>query len=204
MSQQVKKSFEKRAGHYDNPTTAYIGERELRVIRTRVPAGSTLLDYGCGTGRSALDHARRGCRVTAYDLSPHMLSFAESKAGEQGLALEFTAQEQDLAGRTWPVVTCIGVLDYYPDPLPLLGKLAQYVEEQGKLIVTWPNALSPLGWLYFILSRFTTPAMPRTPRFVRGAVLGAGMRVSSLLYAFPAGTPLGFTLVVEMQRERSL
>jgi hypothetical protein len=53
--------------------------------------------------------------------------------------------------RTWPVVSCIGVLNYYPDPLPLLGKLSQYVEEQRKLIVTWPNALSPLGWLYFLV-----------------------------------------------------
>jgi hypothetical protein len=51
MSQQVKTSFEKRAGHYDNPTTAYIGESERRVIRTLVPAGGSLLDYGSGTGR---------------------------------------------------------------------------------------------------------------------------------------------------------
>jgi 2-polyprenyl-3-methyl-5-hydroxy-6-metoxy-1,4-benzoquinol methylase len=199
-SQQVGTSFEKRAGHYDNPATAYIGEHELRVIRQLVPAGSTLLDYGCGTGRSALDHARRGCRVTAYDLSPQMLSFAAAKAAQLGLALACTADEKELAGRTWPVVTCIGVLDYYPDPLPLLRRLENYVEQDGRLIVTWPNALSPLGWLYFVLSRFTTSATPRTPGFVRAAAQRSGLRATRLLYAFPAGAPLGFTLVVELQR----
>ncbi len=200
MSQQVGGSFDARAGHYDNPTTAYIGERELRVIRTLVPNCSNLLDYGCGTGRAALDYARRGCRVTAYDISPHMLSFAESKARQEGLQLEFTADPGRLAGRTWPLVSCIGVLDYYPDPLPLLCQLENYVEENGKLVVTWPNALSPFGWLYFALSRFTTPATPRTPGFVRAAGAQAGLRVSRLLYAFPAGRPWGFTIVVELLR----
>ena len=200
MTDRIGKSFEERAGHYDNPATAYIGERELGVIRTLVPAGSRLLDYGCGTGRSALDHARRGCRVTAFDISAQMLSFAAGKAKQQGLELELTSDEKHLAGRTWPLVTCIGVLDYYPDPLPLLSQLQQYVEGGGKLIVTWPNALSPFGWLYFVLSRFTTPATPRTPGFVRAAAKSAGLQVSRLLYAVPAGTPLGFTLVVEMKK----
>jgi 2-polyprenyl-3-methyl-5-hydroxy-6-metoxy-1,4-benzoquinol methylase len=198
MNEQVGNSFEKRAGNYDNPVTAYIGERELRVIRQLIPAGSPLLDYGCGTGRAALDHARRGCRVTAYDLSPHMLSFAESKARQQGLDLEFTADPAQLAGRKWPVVSCIGVLDYYPDPAPLLSQLAQYMEEDSRLVVTWPNALSPFGWLYFVLSRFTTPSTPRTPAFVRQAAREAGMTVHALRYAFPTGIFLGFTLVVEM------
>jgi 2-polyprenyl-3-methyl-5-hydroxy-6-metoxy-1,4-benzoquinol methylase len=199
MSRQVRNSFEKRAGHYDNRTTAYIGERELRVIRTLVPAGSRLLDYGCGTGRAALDHAQRGCQVTAYDISPHMLSFAAGKARQQGLALELTADQQQLSGRTWPLVSCIGVLDYYPDPLPLLRQLQGYMSEGGRLVVTWPNALSPFGWLYYVLSKFTTPATPRTPGFVWSAAAKAGLQVCTLLYAFPAGTRLGFTLVVEMK-----
>lgn len=198
MMDKIRNSFEKRAANYDNPVTAYIGERELRVIRRLVPAGSSVLDYGCGTGRSALDHARRGCKVTAYDLSPNMLSYAENKAKEIGADIEFTASLQQLSGRRWPVVTCIGVMDYYPNPKPLLHELSRYLETGGSLVVTLPNALSPLGWLYFILSRFTTPAVPRSPWFVRRVAKAAGLGVSSLLYAFPSLAPLGHTLVVKM------
>ena len=200
MTEKIGSSFEKRAGHYDNPVTAHIGERELRVIRRFVPTGSSVLDYGCGTGRSALDHARRGCKVTAYDLSPKMLSFAENKAKQIGAEIEFTSSLQQLSGRKWPLVTCIGVLDYYPNPKPLLQELLQYLETDGSLVVTLPNALSPFGWLYFILSRFTTPAVPRSPGFIRRAARDVGLRVSSLLYAFPSLPPLGHTLVVKMYR----
>ena len=151
----------------------------------------------------AQDHARRGCHVTAYDLSPNMLSFAESKARHDGLNLEFISDKKLLTYRKWPLVTCIGVLDYYPDPRPLLRGLDQYLEEDGKLILTWPNALSPLGWFYFIGSRFTVPSTPHTPAFVQKAAGEVGYHVSSLLYAFPSLPFLGFTLVVEMHR-RSL
>jgi 2-polyprenyl-3-methyl-5-hydroxy-6-metoxy-1,4-benzoquinol methylase len=198
MIEKIGNSFDKRAANYDNPVSAYIGERELRVIRSLVPPGSSVLDYGCGTGRSALDHARRGCSVTAYDLSPNMLSLAETKAKQIGMNIEFTSTPYQLIDRTWPLVTCIGVLDYYPDPKPLLRELNNYLEKTGRLIVTWPNALSPFGWLYFVFSRFTTPSTPRTPMFIRRVAKEAGLQISSLLYAFPSWGPFGHTVVVEL------
>jgi hypothetical protein len=90
------------------------------------------------------------------------------------------------------------VLDYYPDPKQLLIELSGYLEPNGRLIVTFPNALSPMGWLYFLLSRFTTPATPRSPGFIRRAARDAGLRVSSLLYAFPNLNFIGYTVVMAL------
>ena len=196
----VARHFDGRAARYDNPVTAFVGERELRVIRPLVPAGAVVLDYGCGTGRSALDHLRRGCHVTAFDISRNMLSRAEARAQAEGWSAEaeFTADETRLAGRTWPVVTAIGVLDYYADPAPLLKTLSQYVAPGGGLVVTYPNALSPLAWGYALGSRFTFPALPRTPAFARQAAQQAGLAVVCLAYAFPAGAPWGHTLVLKL------
>lgn len=194
--------FNARARRYDNPVTAFIGECEMRVIRPLVPAGSVLLDYGCGAGRSALDHLRRGCHVTGYDISGEMLALARARAQARGLAAtaEFTADEARLAGRTWPVVTAIGVLDYYPDPAPLLKTLRGYLAPGGCLVVTYPNALSPLAWLYALGSRFTVPCVPRTPAFARRAAAQAGLQVFSLSYAFPAVAGLGHTLVLGLSQ----
>jgi Obg family GTPase CgtA-like protein len=80
---QISRRFDSRAARYDNPLTAFIGERELRVIRRLVPPGANVLDYGCGTGRTTLDHLRRGCAVTAYDISAKMLALAETPALEE-------------------------------------------------------------------------------------------------------------------------
>jgi predicted TPR repeat methyltransferase len=198
----VARHFDDRASRYDNPLTAFIGERELRVIRRLVPAGAQVLDYGCGTGRSALDHLRRGCRVTAFDISRNMLALAERRAQAEGrlASAEFTADESALAGRTWPVVTAIGVLDYYAEPAPLLITLSRYMSAGGRLVVTYPNALSPLAWVYALGSRFTFPAIPRTPAFARQAAEAAGLAVEHLAYAFPAVSPLGHTLVLKLAR----
>jgi 2-polyprenyl-3-methyl-5-hydroxy-6-metoxy-1,4-benzoquinol methylase len=195
-TEKIRRRFDARAASYDNPVTAFIGERELRAIRKLVPPDSEVLDYGCGTGRTTLDLLRRGCTVTAYDISVGMLAQAETKSAELGFKAEFTADASRLDDRTWPVITCIGVLDYYRDPVPLLKILRAYLHPTGLMVATIPNALSPLAWMYVAGSRFTVPSMARTPAFVKQAAAEAGLQVVAMSFAFPAIAPLGHTLVV--------
>jgi 2-polyprenyl-3-methyl-5-hydroxy-6-metoxy-1,4-benzoquinol methylase len=196
---RIEQHFDERAARYHNPVTDFMGERELRVIRTFVPEGSHVLDYGCGSGRATLDHLRRGCDVTAYDLSREMLGLAQRRAGELGVTAEFTADEAALAGRTWPLVTCIGVLDYYTDPQPLLAALRTYLAPGGRLVVTWPNAASPLGQAYRIGSAmFTLGSHPRSAASARRACEAAGLTVEELRYAAPSVRGLAHTLVLAL------
>ncbi len=196
--------FDRRATRYDNPLTAWIGERELRQIRPFVPGGAAVLDYGCGAGRVTLDLLRSGCRVTAYDLSHNMLALAREKVARLPPApppsVEFVEEATQLAGRLWPCITCIGVLDYYPDPRPLLRSLHPLLAPGGRLIVTFPNALSPLAWLYALGSRLTVPATPRTPGFARRVVQESGFLVLAERYAFPSRPVLGHTLILVLQK----
>jgi 2-polyprenyl-3-methyl-5-hydroxy-6-metoxy-1,4-benzoquinol methylase len=194
----IKKKFDARAGHYDNPLTAFIGERELRAIRRLVSPGSIVLDYGCGTGRTTLDLLRRGCRVTGFDISTGMLAIASAKAERAGFQAEFLTDQEKLSGRAWPVITCIGVFDYYPDPLPLFHALRACLAPGGILVITFPNALSPLGWLYTAGSHLTCPATARTPAFVRRAACQSGFSISRLLFSFPSIPPFGHTLVASL------
>jgi 2-polyprenyl-3-methyl-5-hydroxy-6-metoxy-1,4-benzoquinol methylase len=198
QAKQVGNRFDNRAEQYDNPLTAFIGERELRAIRALVPPHSEVLDYGCGTGRTTLDLLARGCSVTAYDISSEMLVRAKVKALKKGFSAEFTADESLLFKRQWPVVTCIGVQDYYIYPVPLLKTLCGYLEPGGILVVTYPNGLSPLGWIYALTSHFTVPSHLKSPRSVRDAAAQVGLKIFSLKFAFPALAPIGHTLVVGM------
>jgi len=198
QAKQVGNRFDNRAEQYDNPLTAFIGERELRAIRALVPPHSEVLDYGCGTGRTTLDLLARGCSVTAYDISSEMLARAKVKTLKKGFSAEFTADESLLFKRQWPVVTCIGVLDYYINPVPLLKTLCGYLEPGGILVVTYPNGLSPLGWIYALTSHFTVPSHLKSPRSVRDAAAQVGLKIFSLKFAFPALAPIGHTLVVGM------
>jgi SAM-dependent methyltransferase len=51
--------------------------------------GLDVLDYGCGHGMAAVVLARRGARVTAFDLSAGYLAEADARARANRVAIEF-------------------------------------------------------------------------------------------------------------------
>jgi SAM-dependent methyltransferase len=54
---------------------------EVNFLLSLMPSPSfALLDAGCGTGRIAIEAARRGVRVVGVDLDPRMLARAREKA----------------------------------------------------------------------------------------------------------------------------
>src|SRR5262249_5690160 len=56
-------------------------------------AGRTVLDLCCGPGRHALALAKRGFSVTGVDLSPFLLSCAESRAAQLGVSVEWIIED---------------------------------------------------------------------------------------------------------------
>ena len=197
MQKQTKlaQRFDSLASHYDTFYTKWAGEYELQQIRPLVPEKSVVLDYGCGTGRTTIDLLQRGCSVTAYDFSPVMLSVAQTKAEKLGLQAEFTHDVQRLAGRTWPLITCIGVADYYPDPVILLKTLQAYLAPGGRIVITCPNAFGLLGKLYALGSRLSIPVYLQTPARMQTAAEETNLFLDSYRFAFPARKHLGLTSV---------
>lgn len=60
-------------------------EVNLRVLFDTFPAGSRLLELGCGTGTAAIELARRGCSVFGLDVSEGMVAQGSRKVRESGL-----------------------------------------------------------------------------------------------------------------------
>ncbi len=58
------------------------GEADLVEWLLTEAGGRTVLDAGCGTGRVAIELARRGFTVTGVDADPEMLDAARAKAPE--------------------------------------------------------------------------------------------------------------------------
>lgn len=84
---------------------------EADVVQGRRP--ETVLDAGCGTGRVAIELARRGIAVTGVDRDPSMLAVAR----ERGSGIEWI--QGDLAkldlGRTFSVVLLAGNVPLFAD-----------------------------------------------------------------------------------------
>ncbi len=162
----VRQRFNQRAGKYlRNPISHWIGHSELTALRSMIPTPSqneksTVLDFGCGTGRVTAVLLEIGYNVTGYDISPRMLERARVSTGDNA-DVKFTSDPQDLSG-SWPLLVALGVLDYYPDNTVLWQEWGRLVSRGGLLLVTAPNLHSPLARLYVFLSHFTCQAYATT------------------------------------------
>lgn len=83
------------------------GEADL-VAALLAGSGRTVLDAGCGTGRVAIELARRGYQVTGVDSDPRMLTTAQSKAPELTWAQADLAELPDTVPNTFDLVLLAG------------------------------------------------------------------------------------------------
>jgi 2-polyprenyl-3-methyl-5-hydroxy-6-metoxy-1,4-benzoquinol methylase len=121
-------------------------ERELGSDRSQ-----SILDIGCGTGRHAIELARRGYRVTGLDLSEGQLRLAREKAAEAGVLVDFLCRDatQPHFQRQFDaaLMFCEGafpLMETDEKNYAILSHACAALRPGGKLLQTTLNALFPL------------------------------------------------------------
>ena len=91
MNRWYEALFENYARKYDEESFVQGTVGECDFIEKELGRDTSLriLDVGCGTGRHAIELARRGYRVTGIDLSEAQLRRAREKAAEAGVDVDF-------------------------------------------------------------------------------------------------------------------
>jgi len=109
---------------------------EAAYVATLVPPGASVLDAGCGTGRVAVELARRGYDVVGVDNDASMLTVA------RGHDLPWV--EADLAaldlGRTFDLVVAAGNVMVFLAPgseQDVVRRLAAHLSAGGLLVSGW-------------------------------------------------------------------
>lgn len=110
------------------------------LLRLRRPAGSTLLEIGCGFG-FGLDFAQRalGWDVSGYDPSPFALK------GRELLSLPIESRiftPADDLNRRFDVVFASELLEHVPEPRQLVATLRGVLQQGGVLALTTPDMAS--------------------------------------------------------------
>ena len=153
MKKWYEELFRDYGEKYENESFAQgtVGECDFIEKEIGRGHGARILDIGCGTGRHAIELAKRGYAVVGIDLSESLLKKAEEKALARGLGIDFQridarslpfASEFDLA-----IMLCEGAFPLMETDemnFCILQGAAKALKPGGKLIFTTLNGLFPL------------------------------------------------------------
>jgi cyclopropane fatty-acyl-phospholipid synthase-like methyltransferase len=112
--------------------------------------GKRVLDAGSGSGRHAVEFARRGAaEVVGVDFATDMLALAGAYARSEGLAdrVRFVRSDFDTFSDPKPfdVTIAIGFFDYISDPLRTLTHMRQLT--RGRVLASFPKHQFPRSQL---------------------------------------------------------
>jgi 2-polyprenyl-3-methyl-5-hydroxy-6-metoxy-1,4-benzoquinol methylase len=121
-------------------------EQELNYDKSK-----RILDIGCGTGRHAIELAKRGYQVTGIDLSESQLKRAKLKAKHENVVIDFQLLDARHLNFTHEfdliIMLCEGAFPLMETDemnFSILEKATNALKNNGKLIFTTLNALFPL------------------------------------------------------------
>lgn len=127
--------------------------------RSRLQAGSEVLDVAAGNGNFAIAAARLGATVVATDLTPAMVEMGEARSRSLGLPIEWRdadAEHLPFADERFDVVASVFGAMFAPDPERVAAELFRVARRGG--LVAMAN-YGPKGFL----GRFTEILAERAP-----------------------------------------
>jgi len=150
--------FDAHAPIYDGNvfTKNTILEVDFLLEELSLQPGGWILDVGCGTGRHAIELARRGYAVTGLDLSSAMLARAADAAKAAGVNVDWIhadATRFSFPGKYHDAALCLcegafGLLgqgdDPIDQPMSILCNISRSLKPQAKAVFTVLNGAAML------------------------------------------------------------
>jgi 2-polyprenyl-3-methyl-5-hydroxy-6-metoxy-1,4-benzoquinol methylase len=153
--QEAQHYWDDLAATFDNEPDHGLRDASIRETWTEFlktwlpPAAATILDIGCGTGSLSIVLAELGHKVTGIDLSPSMISHAQTKAGFHGFSIEFHVMDAsfpELHDRQFDVILCRHLLWALPEPKQALQRWVTFLKPNGRLILIEGFWVTGAGW----------------------------------------------------------
>jgi len=119
--------------------------------------GKRILDVGCGSGKLAIECAKRGAEVYGIDISKSMIELAKRFCKENNVKVKLIVGDalKELP-KDFDFSVALGVLEYLDHPDVLLSNMLASVKNGGKVIFSVPSLFAfqtPLRKVYLHFRR---------------------------------------------------
>lgn len=147
--------------------------RLLEAVREKLPAGTKLLDFGCGTGDIAYACCCAGYYVEGIDQSGRMVDRARARFKDSGICfnhLDCDDSEWRLpyAVEQFDGVIASSVLEYVVDLEGCLAELRRVCRAGGWMFLTVPNPWHPIRWFESVANGALSVGREHLPDRVKG------------------------------------
>ena len=152
-----QKFWDKTAARYARSPVAdeATDQRKLAETQEFLEPTMRVLEFGCGTGSTAVHHAPHLAHIDALDISQNMLNIGQQKAAEAGVEnvtfsrgtlAEFAAEDESL-----DAVLGLNVMHLLPDRVETIREVARILKPGGLFVSsTVCLASSPLRFIRFV------------------------------------------------------
>ena len=147
-------------------------QRKLEITRGYLKPDMTVLEFGCGTGSTAIAHAPHVKHIHAIDMSTNMIEIARGKAADAGVDnVTFECATIDAftaPNGTFDVVLGLSILHLLPDRRGAIAKVYKMLKPGGVFVsstvclgnsMNWLRPIVPaIAGLFGLVLRFLTSA----------------------------------------------
>ena len=135
-------------------------EYKLERAQAHMRPDMQVLEFACGTGTTALNHAGHVARYRAIDISPEMIRIASAKPGAGDVDFEVADfNTMELAPESLDMIQAHSILHLLPDPAATLARAHAALKPGGLFVTSAPCLgrhwwLRPIAWGGLALGKF--------------------------------------------------
>ena len=191
--------FDAVASDYDKWYQTELGYAVDKAERALIdnmftPNGNHVLEIGCGTGQYTVELVKGGYSVTAVDISPVMLSYAQEKLQSMGLQARWVLadiKEYVETMERFQGILSVTAFEFISKPEIILKKLYNCLEPGGCLVIGVIAGQSLWGDLYASIAAQNPDSVFNHAHFyteqdIANWKIGGTLEIGRTLYFSPA------------------
>jgi SAM-dependent methyltransferase len=129
------------AVYYQSATTqaSPTGHHRRLARHLGITRNQKILDVACGVGNWLLACSKRGASVAGVDISEKAIAICRNALPDGDFSVQ-SAETLPFADCQFDIVTCLGSLEHFVDPLAALKEMLRVARKDARFVILVPNA----------------------------------------------------------------